>query len=222
MGDECDDSGLESGNPDSDAKRTFTHDALMSPQHMSTWSQEFQQHPLDQIGASFANSFEELALKTASVTFDVNHDGSSSPRINHAHPVSILSLSQQSSDSSQHPLEQLGGSFRSSFKGHNTAYWSQSRRGSLIIISRRVSMAIEVEPLTMLMLTDSFADSCCNPIDEPACHCHAFDENLFAFHFLEQDNESQDERDTESLLQSMFSEGPLITRHGCDFDTLIQ
>ena len=85
-----------------------------------------------------------------------------------------------------HPLEDLGASFKSSFKGMGVHLWSERRRSSVVIISRRGSFAAGVEPLGSLTLQ----------LDDGADGHQTFEGDLLGFHWLEDGNGSLDMRDT--------------------------
>ena len=93
-------------------------------------------------------------------------------------------FAEGSSDS--HRLEELGASFKSTFQGMSVHLWPQRRRSSVVVISRRGSLAAGVEPLGTLTLQ----------LMDGAKRHSTLEGELLGFHWLEDGNGSLDMPDT--------------------------
>ena len=144
-------------------------------------------HPLARLGASFKSSFTGLGQPVCVPSFEAVN-----PERNSTVPSQSTSL---------HPLDQLGASFRSSFTGLGVAPWLQSRRESVVVISRQGSFNSAVEPscATMLMMGSCAGGG--QGKQQPAHGHQDCDDDVFGFQLLEQGGGCEGVRDTMSAFE---------------------
>ena len=179
------DSGPVSRAPSTDISRSPSTDISRAPStDTDVVDLDFHAAPTlvqhDQMCDSDVRHVESAAMPQCSLSFESAAHGNET--CNEAHlPRPFAEGSRES-----HPLEDLGASFKSSFKGMSVRLWSERRRSSVVIISRRGSFAAGVEPLGSLTLQ----------LDDGADGHQTFEGDLLGFHWLEDGNGSLDMRDT--------------------------